>query len=58
VASEKKVCAACGDVRTAVDIAVGDRTVTMESCNGCDRRWWSADGAPVDPLEVFGRKTA
>jgi len=30
------------------------RTVVMRSCSRCDRRWWTADGEPVDqPADLF-----
>ena len=55
---EIKPCPVCTGLLTAVVIAVEERVVTMESCNGCDRRWWTTDGVVVDPVEIFGRKSA
>jgi hypothetical protein len=39
-----------------VAITVEERIVLMRSCNRCDRRWWTADGEPVDPVELFARR--
>jgi len=37
----------------SVDIVLDDQVVTMRSCNRCDQRWWTSDGVPVDPLQLF-----
>lgn len=54
----KEPCPGCARPLVSVDIKVEDRTVTMRSCTRCDRRWWVADGAPVDPTTAFAKRTA
>ena len=51
-------CPTCGATLTSVVISVESRVVTMRSCNECDRRWWTADGESVDPVELFAKKSA
>lgn len=51
-------CPTCGHPVVSVDLHPEGRTVTMHSCNRCDRRWWTAEGLPVDPAEVFTRQSA
>ena len=46
-------CPGCGAGAASVAISLDDQVVTMRSCNRCDRRWWTADGEPVDPLKLF-----
>ena len=53
---EAAACPGCGADVAAVVITVESRVVLMRSCNRCDRRWWTADGSPVDPVELFARR--
>lgn len=48
-------CVSCGDPVVAVVVRATPAIVAMRSCNRCDLRWWTADGAPTDPLRVFAR---
>lgn len=46
-------CPGCDGALSAVRINTEERVVTMRSCSRCDRRWWTADGEVVDPVELF-----
>jgi hypothetical protein len=46
-------CAICGTPLAAVGIVSSGRHVVMRSCTRCNRRWWTADGRPVDPTQLF-----
>jgi hypothetical protein len=49
-------CPGCAVDLVRIAIVVDDHTVLMRSCTSCSRRWWSADGLPVDPTDVLGRR--
>jgi hypothetical protein len=49
-------CPDCGANVAEVVLTVDGRPVQMRSCNRCDRRWWTSDGEPVDPLSLFAKR--
>ena len=51
-------CPGCGTQLVRIAISVEERGVVMRSCTPCSRRWWTADGLPVDPADLFSRKSA
>jgi endogenous inhibitor of DNA gyrase (YacG/DUF329 family) len=50
-----EACPTCGRDIIAVLVRTAAPVVAMRSCNRCDLRWWTADGRPADPLELFAR---
>ena len=49
-------CPDCRADAAAVVITLETQVVLMRSCNRCDRRWWTSDGRPVDPVELFAKR--
>jgi len=51
-------CPSCATDLVRIAISMEGRAVLMRSCTTCSRRWWTADGLPVDPTQLFARKSA
>jgi transcriptional regulator NrdR family protein len=51
-------CPCCATDLVRIAIAAEGRTILMRSCTSCSRRWWTADGLPVDPTDILGRRSA
>jgi len=51
-------CPGCGTDLVRIVITVEGKGVLMRSCTSCSRRWWTADGMPVQPTELFSRASA
>ena len=52
------MCATCGRHIVQVDVRLGEVTVTMHSCSGCDTRWWELDGRRVGLDIILGLAAA
>jgi len=50
-----EACPTCALPVVAVVVRTAPAVVAMRSCNRCDERWWTADGEPADPLELFAK---
>jgi hypothetical protein len=40
----------------AILLKAEEQVVTMRSCVRCDQVWWTMDGEPVEPTELFARR--
>jgi hypothetical protein len=56
MAAEKQPCGTCGMAMPAIRLSSDERVVTMRSCARCDQVWWTIDGEPADPTEVFAKR--
>lgn len=45
------VCGTCDGEVVVVVVRLEPEVVAMHSCNGCDRRWWTADGDVIEPRQ-------